>query len=455
MWKRGNHLRTPPEGYQLRAALADAVRVGGHEYQSYVDGTIRGSRITLRRFDDRESRRWAPWIRPTLVGNISPGRNGSVVTYRIKLRPFWIMPAIFMCMGVTALAAGLYSLGRTNTNGPGYAIYTGAMFTVMGTALMLSLAAGTKKESAPLEGWLADRCNRQQETSPTVAPEQAWYPDLQGGWRLVFGGAGSDLPGTRTVGNSFIRLVANAWRFSLLALLLVAGMASAVPQGRTAAAVPNPTAEQVDGVPLVPAPKEQLAKCGQLARQLRRGVPCPGLVPDPIATTSASALGFCATSRGTCGPAQVWVYARSLTMSQMNFQVPSGYVGVSLDTNNGMVPETASNGGPLGHFVFETGTALVGEYKPDSDRAAASLPSYCLPISEKPVLRIHGSTATYFQCADSSSDRNAIEIVAGHDLLQWRQAGLLVQVSFHGHSQVNLDLDLAVARSVRLIRPNR
>jgi hypothetical protein len=115
----------------------------------------------------------------------------------------------------------------------------------------------------------------------------------------------------------------------------------------------------------------------------------------------------------------------------------------------------ASNGGPLGHFLFETGTTLLGEYKPNSDRIAASLPSYCLRIPGQPAVRIHGSVGTFFQCADSSSDRNAIETVAGHDLLQWKQDGMLIQVSFHGHSQVNLDLDLAVARSVHLIRPNR
>jgi len=156
---------------------------------------------------------------------------------------------------------------------------------------------------------------------------------------------------------------------------------------------------------------------------------------------------------GNCGPAQLSVYRQSLFMTQVNFQVPNGYVGVSIDTYNGWVPATSSTGGPLGHFVFETGTSLLGEYKPHSIRAAASIPSYCRPIQGEPSIRIHGSPGMFFECANSSADPNAKTTVQGHELLQWKQNGMITQVSFHGHSQVNRDLDLAVARSVELIRP--
>jgi hypothetical protein len=190
-------LRPPPEAYQLRAALGDAVRVGGHDHQSYVNGTIRGSRITLRRYDDREDRRWAGWIRPKLVGNIEPHGNRSIVRYRIKFRPFWLLPAVFIIVGVAALAAGLYSLGRTHTDGPSSGIYTGSVFVVLSTALVVSLAAGAKRESPPLEDWLAERCSRRSVTSPVVSAEQAWYPDPQGGWRWWTGyawGARAETP---------------------------------------------------------------------------------------------------------------------------------------------------------------------------------------------------------------------------------------------------------------------
>jgi hypothetical protein len=239
-----------------------------------------------------------------------------------------------------------------------------------------------------------------------------------------------------------------------LAVLPVVAVAFAASLGPTAGASSTAKAEKIDGVPLVPAPQSQIAQCRHLARELNRAVPCPGLVPEPIPTSPTSASGYCLTP-GACGPAQVGVYRTFLQMTQMNFVVPNGYVGVSVDTYNGFVPATASNGGPLGHFVFETGSSLLGEYKPHSIRAAAWIPSYCLPIQGQPAVRIHGSPGKLFECANSNTDPNAIELVQGHDLLQWKQDGMVIQVSFHGHSQVNLDLDLAVARSVQLIRPNR
>ena len=88
-----------------------------------------------------------------------------------------------------------------------------------------------------------------------------------------------------------------------------------------------------------------------------------------------------------------------LFMTQMNFRVPDGYIGVSIDTDTGWTPEISSNGGPLGHFVFETGTKLLGEFKPNSLKAASSIPSYCRRLSER--VAINGSPGTYYQCADS------------------------------------------------------
>jgi hypothetical protein len=181
-------LRPPPEAYQLRAALGDAVRVGGHHHQSYINGTIRGSRINLRRYDDREDYRWARWMRPKLVGSIEPNGERSILRYRFKLRPFWVWPAVFVVGGAAALAAALYALGRPHTNGPHFAIYIGPIFIVSGIVLGASLAAGTEKESAHLEDWLAERCGRQKPKSPVISSEPGWYPDPRGGgWRFWAG----------------------------------------------------------------------------------------------------------------------------------------------------------------------------------------------------------------------------------------------------------------------------
>jgi hypothetical protein len=174
-----------------------------------------------------------------------------------------------------------------------------------------------------------------------------------------------------------------------------------------------------------------------------------------VSPTSSQASCLGTVGETGCGPAVIVVYRSYLFMNQANFQVSHNYVGVSFESYHGWVPETSISGGPLGHFVFETGTSLLGEYKPHSSLAAGSIPSYCRPIHEHSAARIHESLGTFFECSNSSADPNAILTIQGHDLLQWKQNGMVNQVSFHGHSHENLDLDLAVARSVELIHPSR
>jgi hypothetical protein len=47
-----------------------------------------------------------------------------------------------------------------------------------------------------------------------------------------------------------------------------------------------------------------------------------------------------------------------------------------------------------------------------------------------------------------------IETVSGHELVEWRQDGVTCEVSFHGHSAVNQDLAVAVARSTHMVVPS-
>jgi hypothetical protein len=44
-------------------------------------------------------------------------------------------------------------------------------------------------------------------------------------------------------------------------------------------------------------------------------------------------------------------------------------------------------------------------------------------------------------------------LLTGHDLLVWNDAGITSEVSFHGHSQVNVDLDIAEADATILVAP--
>ena len=115
-------------------------------------------------------------------------RNQHDCSVSHKVPTLWLLPAVFIVVGVAALAAGLYSLGRTHTDGPTAGIYTGSVFVVLSTALVVSLAAGTKRESALLEAWLAERCGRRTTTSPVISSEPGWYPDpRRSGWRYWAG----------------------------------------------------------------------------------------------------------------------------------------------------------------------------------------------------------------------------------------------------------------------------
>ena len=64
-----------------------------------------------------------------------------------------------------------------------------------------------------------------------------------------------------------------------------------------------------------------------------------------------------------------------------------------------------------------------------------------------------------FECGDSPGPTAPLadqymETVSGHELVEWRQDGVTCEVSFHGHSTVNQDLSLAVARSTRMVGPS-
>jgi hypothetical protein len=247
---------------------------------------------------------------------------------------------------------------------------------------------------------------------------------------------------------------------SLLVSLISQKVAHAQSSGLSAA-TSGPKAEIVDGVPLVPATKEQQGECERFADHLKRSAPCPGLLPDPIPVSPTSAATLCpgdygALGEGSCGPAGIEVNRNLFELSQSNFQVPAGYVGVSYEQNNGAVtPETSISGGPLGHFVFMSGTDMQQIMTNSSKKGVAPVPPYCSPLAPSDQIRVHGHLAKLYQCADASNTVTQIQIVEGHTLLVWNDAGTTCEVSFHGHSQVNIDLDAAVANATVLVSPGR
>jgi hypothetical protein len=155
-----------------------------------------------------------------------------------------------------------------------------------------------------------------------------------------------------------------------------------------------------------------------------------------------------------CGPAVIELTGKVLELSQSNFSVPPGYVGVSFEQNTGAVaPEASISGGPLGHFVFMSGTGLRSVMTNGQGTGVAPVPSYCLPVPPSSQVRVHGHLAKLYQCGIASNPMNQIQIVEGHTLLVWNDGGIMCEVSFHGHSQVNVDLDVAIANATVLASP--
>jgi hypothetical protein len=209
------------------------------------------------------------------------------------------------------------------------------------------------------------------------------------------------------------------------------------------ASVPEPKAEVVDGIPLIPITPAQRSNCVKFANQLKKRAPCPGLLPKPIPVSSTPSAASCLGTLGetACGPAVIQVTTIFL-LSQSNFQVPPGYGGVTFEQSSGaVVPESSVSGGPLGHFVFTAG--------------GPQIPTYCSPMQVANTLRVHGVAATLYQCSDSSAGPGELQLIMGHDLLVWNDAGITTEVSFHGHSQVNVDLDIAVANATSLASPSK
>ena len=219
-----------------------------------------------------------------------------------------------------------------------------------------------------------------------------------------------------------------------------------------------PKAEIVDGVPLTPVTAYQRSQCQKFASRLRRPMPCPGLLPVPIPVPPAYSGPPCLGVLGetACGRAAIQVSRSLLLLSQSNFTVPPGYVGVTFQQYNGaVVPMQSISGGPLGHFVFMAGTTMPAAVGNGSRRGASPVPAYCAPQMTSTPLRVNGATAKLYQCSDSGGGPDVFQLIMGHQLLVWNQAGITCEVSFHGISQVNVDLDVAVADATTMVTARR
>jgi hypothetical protein len=198
-------------------------------------------------------------------------------------------------------------------------------------------------------------------------------------------------------------------------------------------------ATSVDGVPLIPSTPGERSQCQKIANATHAPVPCPGLIPDPIPTSQSSAncLGG---EQVTCGSPEIENTLPFFSWNQMSFQVPPRYVGVP--------GETTLDGEPLGHFVVYSGKNL----NLSRTRTASPLPVYCARTAQNRTLRVHGVMARMYECSNRSNGKS-VELDVGHELLIWTQNGITCEVSLHGHSQVNQDLDVVIANATRMLLP--
>jgi hypothetical protein len=148
----------------------------------------------------------------------------------------------------------------------------------------------------------------------------------------------------------------------------------------------------------------------------------------------------------TCGIPQVQEADGIFLWNQYDFQVPPSYVGVPPIAPGGV----SYTGGPLGHFVVYAGRHLSlsrfgGPVQP--------IPSYCKAVPGDTELQVHGVSAALYECSDVWNQSSG-EIDVGHELLVWKQSGVTCEVSFHGHSLLNQELDVVVARATSLVEPN-
>jgi hypothetical protein len=257
--------------------------------------------------------------------------------------------------------------------------------------------------------------------------------------------------------------------FSLATLLFVGYSLQTVVEPQIAqaqapisrAGTTSAKAEVVDGVPLVPTTKSQRNECQRFANHLRRQAPCPGLLPVPLPVSDASLSGAClgmvgAMAEMACGPAAMQLNGNLFELSQSNFPVPPGYVGVSFEQKAGTwAPEQSISGGSLGHFVFMAGSNLQSVMTGKHGKGLAPVPPYCSPLDQPNVIRVHGRLANLYTCADESNSLAGGEIILGHTLLVWDDHGMTCEVSFHGHSQVNVDLDEAEANATVMVSPQK
>jgi hypothetical protein len=211
----------------------------------------------------------------------------------------------------------------------------------------------------------------------------------------------------------------------LIAALIVTGRVQSVSGRRLSthdgrgdasiavAAAPSPAGQlELDGVRLVLSSSGLRRQCREAADFLGFAVPCPMLLP-------ASWPG--AAPRRFCDPEFLCVSGDEFLFEEHRLVVPPDDLGVD-----------------------GQGRLAIAAAK---DVAAFSVA--CLGGLKVATIEVHGTRGNLYECSHQAGAH------LGGVMLRWRDAGVVMAVSLHGHSELNRRLLVVLAAHTEAVLPSR
>ena len=210
--------------------------------------------------------------------------------------------------------------------------------------------------------------------------------------------------------------------------VIVAGLAVFVAAACSAPNLPTqittpPGSVRVAGVLLVPAESSLEESCRRAAAAGGFTVPCPGLIIQHRAPV------------GEGCPSEDLAYAGKDCLEVTPEGTPLSRRDSFLYTQNDIVLDG-------GLHLFIAGVR--------SDSRLAPFRTGCVGSERsEPGPDLDGEPTVWIECPDASS------MNSGHVLLRWAKGDVIYAISLHGHTSVNREVELAIARNLKYIEPPR
>jgi hypothetical protein len=178
-------------------------------------------------------------------------------------------------------------------------------------------------------------------------------------------------------------------------------------------AVPSPAGQlELDGVRLVLSSSGLRRQCREAADFLGFAVPCPMLLP-------ASSPG--AAPRRFCDPQFLCVSGDEFLFEEHRLVVPPDDLGVE----------------GRGRLAIAAATHV------------AAFSVACLGGLKVATIEVHGTRGNLYECSPQAGAH------FGGVMLRWRDAGVVMAVSLHGHNELNRRLVVALAAHMEAVSPSR